>query len=219
MSDAQPVAMNSGRTKGNTGLEAWKRYAFVPVLLTLWAVAVLVGMKTLFDHERAAGAAADAPRLWPEKSALPIEPGTYRLVMLAHPRCPCTRASLSELERLMTAVKGRANATVLFVKPKAELADEWASTDLWTSAGRISGAQAVLDEGGREAQLFGAKTSGQALLYSPRGELLFAGGMTPGRGHEGDNVGVRRIRALIEGGAIERAVSAVFGCSLFDGAL
>ena len=103
MSDAQPVVVSSVGTKGNARLKAWKRYAFVPVLLTLWAVAVLVGMKTLFDHERAAGAAAEAPRFWPEQSALPIEPGNYRLVMLAHPRCPCTRASLSELERLMTA--------------------------------------------------------------------------------------------------------------------
>ncbi len=187
------------------------------LLLATWVAALVLAMKVLFDHENAAGAPAAAPQRWPAQSFLSVHPGRFQLVMLAHPRCPCTRASLSELERLMARIGNRVSASVLFVKPSTGLADEWVFTDLWRAAERIDGVKPVLDDGGREATLFGAKTSGQVVLYSPRGELLFAGGITPSRGHEGDNVGRERIVSLVERGAAERAVSTVFGCALFDG--
>ena len=38
-------------------------------------------------------------------------------------------------------------------------------------------------------QRFGAETSGQTLLYDRDGRLLFSGGTTGSRGHDGDNAG------------------------------
>ena len=80
------------------------------------------------------------------------------------------------------------------------------------------GARVVLvdrDADGVEAARFGAKTSGQALLYAADGRLLFHGGLTPSRGHEGDNEGLRRVTAILDGKAA-RDESPVFGCSLRD---
>ena len=45
----------------------------------------------------------------------------------------------------------------------------------------------------------GATTSGHVLLYDAGGVLRFAGGITDGRGHEGDNAGLDAALALLRG--------------------
>ena len=56
------------------------------------------------------------------------------------------------------------------------------------------------DISGDEARRFGAATSGEALLYSPSGKLLFHGGITPSRGHEGGSVGRDAlVRCVLDG--------------------
>jgi len=75
----------------------------------------------------------------------------------------------------------------------------------------------IVDRGGLKAAHFGAKTSGQVMLYAPRGSLEFRGGITGARAHEGDNVGSERIVALVTSGSAERDQSAVYGCAIDDG--
>jgi hypothetical protein len=53
-----------------------------------------------------------------------------------------------------------------------------------------------------------------AVLYDARGRLLFSGGLTSARGHEGDSFGLRRIRSLLLTGEADRRDAPVFGCSL-----
>jgi len=74
-----------------------------------------------------------------------------------------------------------------------------------------------VDENGAEAQRFQSKTSGQTVLYAPSGELLFHGGITIARGHEGDNPGVDVIESLLQhkDAAPVAASTPVFGCELF----
>ena len=82
---------------------------------------------------------------------------------------------------------------------------------------------------GAEANLFGAATSGQTMVYDPGGRLRFSGGITAARGHYGDNVGVSAIARLIDtpefsgrAGTVHRnkpvvvaSTNAVYGCPLF----
>jgi hypothetical protein len=73
------------------------------------------------------------------------------------------------------------------------------------------------DEGGVEARGFAARASGDVLLYSPAGKLLFQGGITGSRGHEGDNYGLSRLADLLAVPAAESAIpvtSRIFGCEL-----
>ena len=72
----------------------------------------------------------------------------------------------------------------------------------------------VHDASGVEAARFGAGTSGAVLLYSSDGTLLFAGGITPARGHQGDSFGRQRLLALLDGAAADRRDAPVFGCAL-----
>jgi hypothetical protein len=189
-----------------------------PVLglaVCLWLAAVFVGVGWLWSYNNAAGAAARPPAHWPEASAIARGADRHTLVMLAHPKCPCTRASIEELSKLMTATRGRLSAFVIFVTP-AKASSEWQQTDLRASAARIPGVTTIVDAGGREASSFGALTSGQVVLYDPQGQLIFHGGITSSRGHIGDNAGRNAIEALLLGQSSRTGNSQVFGCPIFD---
>jgi len=137
----------------------------------------------------------------------------WRLMMFLHPRCACSRASLSELARLLARLRDRVDAEVLFVDPDgAPTADD---RSLWSQASAIHGAKVSRDAHAAEARRMGALTSGQVLLFRPDGRLAFAGGMTPSRAHEGPNAGAMAITALVDGRAPARDRTAVFGCALF----
>lgn len=133
--------------------------------------------------------------------------------MFAHPQCPCTRASIEELNRLLSRVGGRVHADVLFYLPHS-FSPDWAKSTLWRNASALPGVTVQMDVDGAEARLFGAETSGDVLLYDKDGRLLFKGGITGSRGHEGDNVGVDAVAALCQGLKVATNETPVYGCSL-----
>jgi hypothetical protein len=180
----------------------------------MWLLMIGTGVWFLKNYESNPGIAAAAPERWPAGSRLQRADGRATLVMLAHPRCPCTRASIGELSRLMTQAKGRVEAFVLFVKPSS-VTDSWEQTDLLTSAEAIPGVTVVRDDAGHEAERFHAVTSGQTVLYDAQGRLLFSGGITSARGHAGDNTGRTAVVSLLTAGETGQRETPVFGCPLF----
>jgi len=132
--------------------------------------------------------------------------------MVAHTRCACTRASIHELERVMAHAGSRTEAFVVFVGPR----DANGVLDLRETARAIPGVRVVEDES--EARLFNAATSGQVLLYEPNGALVFRGGITPSRGHEGTSAGGDTVRSFVITGRVSPLATTtnVFGCALFD---
>lgn len=194
----------------------WIRVRTVYLIVAVtWATAVGVGLAALWRYESTPGRAAQPPARWPADTGLTRRAGMPTLVLFAHPHCPCTRATIAELAKLMTECHGEVDALVLFVRPPG-MAAAWERTDLWNSAGAISGVRIATDEGAIESRRFGALTSGQALLYAADGRLLFAGGITESRGHEGDNAGRSAIAAIVHGAgaATGTASTPVYGCPL-----
>ena len=190
--------------------------ALTVLLLGAWILAACAGLRVLWTYENGAGVAAEPPARWPAESRLARTPGRPTLVVLLHPGCPCSRATVDELDRLMAEADGRLAVHVLFYKPH-DFADGWERTDLWTKAAAIPGAHVSRDDDGTEARRFGAATSGQVVLYDARGALRFSGGITPARGHAGDNAGRSAIVAsLSETAPAASARTPVFGCSLRD---
>lgn len=187
----------------------------------LWATTVGFGVSRLWSYDGTAGAPARAPGDWPAETHVSRTPGLPTLVLLVHPHCPCSRATIGELAALMTRCRGKLATTVLMLRPEGK-PDGWERTDLWDSAAAISGVSVVSDVGGAESRRFGAATSGQALLYAADGRLLFAGGITESRGHSGDNAGRAAITALVLGTAktavASPAVTPVYGCPLSNNA-
>jgi hypothetical protein len=182
------------------------------LLAIAWSGAVAFGLRTLLTYENTPGAAGSVSQTWPVKSRIPRTPDRPTLVMLAHPRCPCTRASMNELAQVLAQVHRKVNACVLFLKP--DHASDWKETDLQRAAAAIPGVTVLSDLDGAEAQLFGAETSGHTLLFNAKGRLVFSGGITASRGHAGDNAGENAIVSLINGQSAGRSTALVFGCSL-----
>ena len=181
----------------------------------VWVLGVGAGARALWKHQVTSGAPGDALDRWPTTSRLDREADRFTLILAAHPHCPCTRASVDGLARLMAGLENRVTAYVLLMKP-IDHADGWEKTDTWSSASRIPGVTVVTDVDGIESKRFGARTSGLAMLYDPSGHLLFRGGLTASRGHAGPSVGQQSIVDLVNGGSAEASRTAVFGCALAD---
>ena len=167
----------------------------------------------MMRYENAPGSAAKAPKAWPSDSQIARALDQPTLVILAHPHCPCTRASIGELAKLIADCSGKARTYVIFPKPR-DTGLDWEKSDLWQSAAAIPGVVVLRDEEGVETRRFGVSTSGQALLYDAAGNLRFAGGITISRGHSGDNPGRDALTALLSSGEAHRTEAAVFGCAL-----
>ena len=179
----------------------------------IWLASVSALLVGAVRYQATPGQPANAPGQWPVSSTLTLDAHRPTVVMLAHPRCPCTRASLGELARLMSELGDCVAVHVLFIKPPGS-GPGWDSTDTVAAARRIRGVDVRIDEGGVESTRFGAMTSGQVLAFSPDGTLEFSGGITAGRDHAGDNLGHALLRTFLMGNATGSAHTDVFGCPL-----
>lgn len=186
----------------------------VTVLLGIaWTAGIAFGFRILLAYEGKPGTIGIVPAEWPSASKIERLTDRPTLIMLAHPRCPCTRASVAELAQLMARVQGKVCAYVLFLMPEPPGAD-WKNTDLRRGAAAIPGVKVLSDTDGVEARRFGAETSGLTLLFASNGRLLFSGGITESRGHAEDNTGERAIEALVNNQSPTRTATLAFGCAL-----
>ena len=184
-------------------------------IVGVWLMAAAAGGWRLHQYESAAGGAAATPTQWPAESQIKMCHEHPTLVFFAHPKCPCTRASVEELNRLMARAQGRIETRAVFFQP-SNYPIEWSRSSLWNSVVAIPGVSAQADSGGIEARRFGAETSGFVALYGIHGRLLFRGGITASRGHAGNNPGADAIVALAKGDVVATHETPVFGCSLLD---
>lgn len=179
------------------------------ILVLLSAATWLV---QLTRYKATPGPSAATPAVWPSQSRLSLSPEVPTLVMFTHPKCPCTAASLAELRVALSAASGRVKPVVAFASPTE--GTEWMTPGVRASATSIPGVTVAEDPGRLEAHRFGALTSGHVVLYGPDGRLRFSGGITPSRGHGGDNPGRRRVTAILENPALVTASTPIFGCEL-----
>jgi hypothetical protein len=186
------------------------------VLVTVWLAAAAGGLWVLWRYDNTPGASAHAPDSWPARTAMVRALDRPTLVMLAHPHCTCTSASMAELAEAIARAQTKPKTYVLFMTP-GQFGSGWEHTDLWRTAASLPGVTVVRDDDGREAKYFGAETSGQTLLYDESGRLVFSGGITGARAHAGDNAGRQSLVALLNRRPGARAGTSVFGCPLFSG--
>jgi hypothetical protein len=184
-----------------------KKGILLPLLLLGWGGCVVGGFGFAAVYQNRPGEPAKPP------STLRQAPEKPELLVFIHPQCPCSRATLSELERLTAQTGSRLDTQVYVFAPKTQSRD-WAMGDLYQRARDIPGVQVSLDPDGSSARSYGARTSGQVLLYSPEGRLVFSGGITASRGHEGDNDGKDAILAYAKDGHSTIRSTPVFGCAL-----
>lgn len=175
------------------------------MLFAGWLLVCAFGLVALAAQAGKSGETATAPATWPVSARVPKSPGRPTLLLFAHPRCACTRATMRELERLLARAKDKPDVTVVLA-PGGDAPG--------AVSGAIAGARVFRDDG-TEAARFGALTSGQVVIYGRDGKLAFSGGVTPSRGHEGDSRGGDLALAALSGtGSKESGNADVFGCGL-----
>ena len=182
-------------------------------LLATWGLAVAGGMLLLAAYAASPGEPGAPPARWPAGTALPLDDRRPTLLMFLHPRCPCSRASLAELTVLMDCCGDGVAARAVVYRPRRG-GEDWSPPDLRAALAAIPGLDVSTDFDGEEARRFAVATSGHVVLYGPRGDRLFSGGITPGRSEQGDNPGRSALLGRILGGDGEAPGCPVFGCPL-----
>ncbi|MEO5969296.1 MAG: hypothetical protein ABIQ95_05165 [Bdellovibrionia bacterium] len=189
-------------------------------IFTIWILAVCIGFFFLEKYKSTPGKAGTEFKVLPPQSEIDLSDKPYTLVMFGHPKCPCSRASLVELEKLMSVYSKNFGIKIIFYHPKTATPD-WFETDIVAKAKSLPDVKVTFDPDGRLANIIGARTSGMTYVFDKQRRQIFMGGITGSRGHEGENDGTRSIASIAETGKPILTTTKVFGCSLFksDGRL
>ncbi len=140
------------------------------------------------------------------------------VVISVHPDCPCTSASLEQLDRLLTHFPNSSRAIAFFsVEEDAAEDSNYQSNDYWQRIDKMPNAISIMDRGGKLAHEFGAFVSGSVAGYDQSGTLRFQGGITASRGHAGPSLGLDALAEIASGKNLsEVKTTATFGCSLME---
>lgn len=166
------------------------------IFVTTWSVLTVVCFFVVLpsvgkDQSFSSGLSAD----WPDSTKLARPTSTGHLIVFVHPYCPCTRATLKNLDEVLDSTKLPVSIIQLRT---ASLESVHSPISSIASIASNNGWDLILDDEGVEANKFGATTSGECMLFDSEGALLFAGGITASRGHLGNNQGLASLKDLIE---------------------
>ena len=184
-------------------------------LLVLWAAGIVLGLWKLTAYTSTSAAVVALPERWPEDTAIARAFDRPTILLSLHPRCACSRATVEELARLLAQVPVPPRVEVLLYQPP-NASDSWGQTYVVNRARSLPGVRIRPDPEGRESKRFRLSVSGQTAMYDPDGNLIFTGGITAARGHEGDNAGRSAIVSLLLNQQPAVSTTPVFGCSIRD---
>jgi hypothetical protein len=179
--------------------------------IVLWLSCIVIGFCALQRYAAKAGPSRP-PQNAEEFFAAHRTSHRPLLVMMVHPRCPCSDASLAELGDLLARSHGGCDALLLQYHP-GEDSPDW-SRDV---SPRVLGGvhvPVVLDRGGKLAATLGAGTSGHVVFADAKGDMRFTGGLTTSRGHRGRAPGQDAILEVLGGGEPTITAAPVYGCAL-----
>lgn len=209
--------MNDSRGEPSGGrTDFGVRRTLVLALLVGSTLATAAGLLALVNFDQTPGNLGNTPARWPDQTEIRRNGGRATLLVFLHPWCPCSDSTLGNLElaRQQSGPNAASELLIAFAVPNTDERPGSGENSLLKRAAEIPGARVLSDQGGRIAASFGARTSGMVLLYNPEGELLFRGGITPSRGHAGQNRSLDRLIQALASGKKDRSRNPVFGCAL-----
>lgn len=185
-----------------------------PILGAAWLTLLACGWYVLLRHEHTPGFAGSVPLRWPQASTLPCGNEQPTLLLFAHRNCPCTRATLQELQALLADADAPVRLFVVLLVPEDTASDRIGS-GIEQQARSLPHVAVILDHQGIETRRFGVRTSGHLLLYGTDGRLRFSGGITAARGHTGESNGKQSMATCLKNPLSELQTTPIFGCALF----
>lgn len=139
------------------------------------------------------------------KKPEPINGNGLRAVMLVHPDCPCTEASLNVYRNAVLS-SGRPIETLIVIPGSRRTSRNIAL------AHNIPNAKVEFSSPEAIQRKFGISTSGHLLVWSGK-KLVFSGGVTDARGEDVQAAAYRELVAALESRAARE--TPVFGCVAF----
>jgi hypothetical protein len=179
----------------------------------VWCGCALPGWRALLRHAYEPAASGEVVALWPAGAFAADPSAGFRVVLFAHPCCPCTRATLNKLDESLPRIPGGTSIHVIFVTAGLSPADLSGST-LVDMARGLPGVDVRLDDTGDEARRFGAKISGEVLVFDRQGRRVFHGGLTSARGHDGESAAQQQLERTLRGQSYDSYTAPVYGCAL-----
>ncbi|TWU58734.1 hypothetical protein Poly51_15140 [Rubripirellula tenax] len=192
-----------------------------------WIASVSFGFWTLLDHDTASNdgesSFAEVVPVSLTQSAVCVsrtdladmvpDKGCLHIVVAMHPKCPCTRTTLSQLERLLAEAPASTKCTFLVSKPRNRLAS-WIQSDTTDMAKSFANSEIFVDIDSERARKLGMAHSGTVLIVRPDGTLSFMGGITAGRSCSTENPGSLSVASLLRGESAPLLATPTFGCPL-----
>ncbi|MGB7345858.1 MAG: RedB [Pirellulaceae bacterium] len=188
------------------------------VLFVIFPAAIIVGNWILSDYASRPGEQGDGVSDLRTVSfagglATACDDPRQALFIFYHPHCPCTTATIRNLERLAGRFAEPTQVWAIAFCPSAT-PESWVDSATTKRLVANVGASLLADTDGKIAMQFGAKTSGHVMLYNAQRQLTFSGGITPGRGHEGDCAASDDLLRSIHGEFDETKKWPVHGCPI-----
>ena len=181
-------------------------------VLLFWLICIGGGYTYLLRYSFTAGLSIPAPERFSSPGVAQASSTRARLLIALHPRCPCSRATLHELAKIMSRATNACDVTALIFTPKGD-SEDWLKGGLVNECRRLQ-CRIQADPGGEIAASLGCLTSGAVVLYDGAGKLRYQGGITGSRGHEGDNDGERTVLEILRGQHGSFSALPVFGCPI-----
>jgi hypothetical protein len=190
-------------------------------LVIAWGVLVLLGYGSMVVYSTSPAKSAVTADHFPLDSRL-AHGRNLTLITFLHPQCPCSRATVSELQELLVQNEFQSNLTIYaVVSMPIGCSADFTRGAILDSLSSMKNVRVVIDKDDIESQRFGARASGQTLLFDGQGKCLFSGGITAARGEVGANAGVNALRQYLAGTTTTTTTTTlttkqtpVFGCSL-----
>ena len=186
----------------------------IKVVILVWSLLVFCGFGILVSYENRPGNSLKSPSILPPELNLTLSKDKPTLILVAHPFCNCTAASLYEYEQILSRTQSQVVSKIIFSIPPGMPQSDWRAAENIVAARNIAGSEVIIDTKGVAARRLGALTSGHVLLFDREQKLRFSGGITPGRSHRGDSRGKLQILKFLRENNLGDTSSPIFGCAL-----
>ena len=185
------------------------------ILISVWLIAISTGLYFLYQYQNKNGELGTSSSHWIESSNIHFEENKNNVLMFLHPYCPCSRASLNELAKILSHKIKPSTVKIILAKPESKDSNWVYESPLYKITKELN-FQSLIDKNSHESKLFEAKTSGLVLIFNKDKKLMFRGGITDSRGHEGDNKGAQKALTILQSISSQSLEEFfVFGCEIY----
>ncbi len=180
------------------------------IYVFVWLNLILASIYYMSNYMFKESVESQAPSVFPANNWVKLNTRKNNLVLFLHPHCPCSFATVNELKRVLARTD--VDLSVVFID--LDKSYDLSRQELFKQVSQIKAAKIIIDKNNVMTKAFKVYTSGTILAYNKDGGLIFQGGITAGRGEEGDNLAKNKLVQSLKCQKMSQAQ--VFGCSLLD---